>query len=127
VKRHAVVLLALVLTSGCAGVDRSLAIEACALISGINDAVPNPRAGQPLSLPPNFPTIPGFAPREPDFVGPSEAELRSRIAAARSKAAASGDEGLQRLADAMRVSRDSDGRPRVYVAPILPYCAQQGW
>lgn len=126
-KRFAAFLLVLAFTTACGGVDRSLAIETCALISGMNDPVPNPRAGQPLNLPPNFPTIPGFEPREPDFVGPSEAELRSRIAAARSRAAASGDEGLQRLSDAMRVSRDSDGRPRVYVAPILPYCAQQGW
>lgn len=117
----------LMLASGCAGVDRSAAIEACAMVATIESSVPNPSAGQPLNLPPGFPTIGGFNPREPDFIRPSEAELRTRIANARSRAAASGDTELQRLTDALRIVVDSDGRRNVAVGPVVGYCNRQGW
>ena len=94
----------------------------------MNDSVPNPRAGQPLRLPPGFPTISGFDPIEPDYIGPGETDLRNRSAAARSLAAASQDNDLQRLADALRISSDGNGRPIVVVPTLfLDYCRQENY
>jgi hypothetical protein len=128
VKMLVTVLAVLLLTTACGSVDRSAAIATCGAFASMNDTVPNPRAGQPLRLPPGFPTISGFDPIEPDFIGPGETDLRNRIAAARSFAAASQDNDLQRLADALRISRDGNGRPIVVVPTLfLDYCRQNNY
>ena len=127
-RKFLAVFTVLLFTTACGSVDRSAAIATCGAFANMNDSVPNPRAGQPLRLPPGFPTIPGFAPFEPDFIGPGETDLRNRIAAARSLAAASQDNDLQRLADALRISSDGNGRPIVVVPTLfLDYCRQENY
>ncbi len=109
------------------GINRASAIEACGLVAGINDPVPNPRAGQEVKrgpyLPP--PLVPVY---EPNYIRPNDSTLRGRIAAARSRAATSGDAELQRQVDALRVTSDPDGlRPVVVVRSAVRYCNQKGY
>lgn len=117
------VLTVLLLITACRGVDRSAAIATCGAFASMNDSVPNPSAGQSYYSMVLKRTI-----AEPDFIRPSEAELRTRITSARRFAADSQDNDLQRLSDALRISSDGNGRPIVVVPTLfLDYCRQENY
>lgn len=106
--------------------DRSAAIEACAAVQALNDPVPNPRAGQPSTLPGLSPQMRDIL-RQPNFIRPSAAEMNGRIAHARSRAAASRDRTLQSFTNSLQVTSDSDGRSQVVTTRTVEYCRQQGY
>lgn len=122
----------LVMFTGCAeqavtpAIDRSAAIEACGAVSAINDWIPNPRAGEEKPFP-EWARPPGYVSREPSIIFPSEAELRSRLTIARSRAAASGDAELQRKVDALELVPDHNGWPGFVVDHVLTYCRNSGF
>ena len=110
--RFASILVAVALvTSGCAllpeQVSRADAIEACELARGLFDRVPNPKAGQPFTLPGGAPSpLPGV---QPSTINPGEETLRSRYGDIRVAAVRSGDSELEEALDSLERATQTFG------------------
>lgn len=116
----------LILLLGLAGcgpeIVRSHAIEACSAVRGIFAFVPNPDYAPRTGPGPENrgPTAP---PRE---IPPPTRVVVDRVTYIRSRAAASQDPELQRLADALQVYSTDQGRT-IYTSEIETYCQRSGY
>jgi ABC-type uncharacterized transport system auxiliary subunit len=137
------VLIFAALIAGCGlYIDRASAIEACAASRSVFDQIPNPSAGQvrpPANQAPNVPENPPrperLPPRgtvrpyvQPQWINPTPAVMRQRIAQARSLAEVSRDRKLRQIVDRLRlVGTEVDQQFLQDWFEVIAYCESKAY